>query len=142
MNNKNNRIRHSGVIDAIEGECVRVRILQTSACAACKIAGHCNASESKEKIVDVYGVTDSTRFKLGDSVIVSASVSMAMQALLYGFGLPFVVLVGVLFTVYAFTSDESLSALMGLAALIPYYILLYILRDRMRGKMLFEIERT
>ena len=140
MNNKDSRIRHSGVVDAIDGEGVRVRILQTSACAACKIAGHCNASESKEKIIEVFRVADSARFKVGDTVVVSASVGMAMQALFYGFGLPFIVLVGVLFAVYAFTSDESLSAIAGLAALVPYYAILYVLRDRMRGKMSFEIE--
>ncbi len=68
MNNKDSRIRHSGVVDAIDGECVRVRILQTSACAACKIAGHCNASESKEKIIEVFRVADSARFKVGDKI--------------------------------------------------------------------------
>ena len=90
--------------------------------------------------MDVFRVADSARFKVGDTVVVSASVGMAMQALFYGFGLPFIVLVGVLFAVYAFTSDESLSAIAGLAALVPYYAILYVLRDRMRGKMSFEIE--
>ena len=49
-----NKISHSGVIDRIDGGHVKVRIVQTSACAACKVAGYCNAAESKEKIVDVY----------------------------------------------------------------------------------------
>ena len=45
-----NKIRHEGVIDSIDEGCVHVRILQTSACAACKVAGYCNAAEAKEKI--------------------------------------------------------------------------------------------
>ena len=49
-----NKIRHEGVIDSIDEGCVHVRILQTSACAACKVAGYCNAAEAKEKIVDVF----------------------------------------------------------------------------------------
>ena len=44
-----NKIKHAGVVDGVEGECVRVRILQSSACSACKVAAHCNASETKEK---------------------------------------------------------------------------------------------
>ena len=63
----NNKIRHEGIIDSIERECVHVRILQTSACAACKVAGYCNAAEAKEKIVDVYH-TDVSGLKVGDAV--------------------------------------------------------------------------
>lgn len=140
MNNMNGQIRHSGVVDAVEGGCVKVRILQTSACAHCKIAGHCNASDSKEKIVDVYGVADAARFKVGDEVVVTASMGIASQALLLGFGLPFVVLVGVLFCVYALTADEAVAALSGLASLIPYYILLWLFRNRLAGRMRFGIE--
>jgi len=63
----NNKIRHSGIIDSIENSTVRVRILQTSACAACKVAAHCNASESKEKLVDV-AVADGSVRRVGDTV--------------------------------------------------------------------------
>lgn len=140
MNNMNGKIRHSGIVDTVEGDCVKVRILQTSACAHCKIAGHCNASDSKEKIIDVYGVADAARFRAGDDVVVSASVDTASQALLFGFGFPFIVLMGVLFGVYSLTGDEAVAALSGLASLIPYYILLRVFRDRLAGRMKFEVE--
>ena len=48
-----NKIKHSGVVDGVDGTTVRVRILQSSACSACKVASHCNASETKEKLVEV-----------------------------------------------------------------------------------------
>ena len=48
-----NKIKHNGVVDGVEEGCVRVRILQSSACSACKVAAHCNASETKEKIIEV-----------------------------------------------------------------------------------------
>ena len=64
-----NRIRHEGIIDSIDEGCVHVRILQTSACAACKVAGYCNAAEAKEKIVDVFQ-TDASAMKVGDTVTV------------------------------------------------------------------------
>ena len=46
------KISHSGIVERIDGDCVQVRIVQTSACAACKVAGYCNAAESKEKVID------------------------------------------------------------------------------------------
>ena len=35
------KISHSGVIERIEPDKVQVRIVQTSACAACKVASYC-----------------------------------------------------------------------------------------------------
>ena len=115
----NNKIRHDGIIDSIEKECVHVRILQTSACAACKVAGYCNAAEAKEKIVDVYR-TDVAHLKVGDPVVVSTSGDVVL--------------------VLWQTGDEGVAALSGLLALIPYYGLLFLLRHRMRRQMAFMLE--
>ena len=119
---------------------MKVRILQTSACAACKVAAHCNASESKEKIVDVLNVAHAESLRKGDSVVVSASGDVAGNALLLGFGLPFIVLVAVLVAVLLLTDNEGLAAVSGLAALVPYYAVLWLFRDRIRRKMAFELE--
>ena len=134
------KISHSGIIESISEGCVKVRILQTSACAACKVAGHCHASESKEKIVDVLNVADVSHLKVGDNVVVSASRDVANRALLLGFGVPFLILLSVLLVMLQLVSDEGLAALAALLALLPYYGLLYLMRDRIQQKMAFSIE--
>ena len=134
------KISHSGIVESISEGCVQVRILQVSACAACKVAGHCHASESKEKIVDVLNVRDASRLKVGDSVIVSASRDVANRALLLGFGVPFLILVSVLFIMLKVVSDEGLAAITAILALMPYYGMLYLMRDRIQQKIAFSIE--
>jgi len=134
------KISHSGIIESIEGDNVKVRILQTSACAACKVASHCNASESKEKIVDVLNVRNTKSLNIGDAVVVSASSQVAGNALLLGFGLPFVILVAVLVLVLWLTGSEGAAALAALAALVPYYLVIWLFRDGIRRKMAFELE--
>ena len=134
-----NKIKHSGVVENIVGDCVRVRIVQTSACAACKVASHCNAAESKEKIVEV-SCANSAAYTKGQQVVVTASTEVAARALLLGFGLPFVVLVSVLFIVLQVSGNEALAALSGLAALLPYYVALYLFRNRIREQLSFAIE--
>jgi sigma-E factor negative regulatory protein RseC len=134
------KISHSGIVESISEGCVQVRILQASACAACKVAGHCHASESKEKIVDVLNVRDASRLKVGDSVIVSASRDVANRALLLGFGVPFLILVSVLFIMLKVVSDEGLAAITAILALMPYYGVLYLMRDRIQQKIAFSIE--
>ena len=132
------KISHSGIIESIDERCIHVRIVQTSACAACKVASYCNAAESKEKIIDVY--KPAGNLKVGDAVTVTASSQMATQALLYGFAYPFVLLVMVLVAVLWLTGNEATAGLSALAALLPYYGVLYLLRKRHREQFAFDIE--
>ena len=135
----NQRITHSGVVDSVEDGCVHVRIVQTSACAACKVASYCNASESKEKMIDVF--CDSVaEYKIGQQVTVSTSGQVAVKALLWAFGVPFVLLMVVLVLVLLLTGNEGWAALGALVALVPYYIILWLLRDKMREQLAFRIE--
>ena len=133
------KISHSGVVERIEGDCIKVRIVQTSACAACKVASHCNAAESKVKIVDVFGC-DTTNYSTGQEVTVWASRDVANRALLLGFGVPFLLLVCVLLIALRLTANEGLAALWALGSLVPYYFALWLLRDRIQRGISFHIE--
>ena len=135
----NQRITHSGVVDSVEDGCVHVRIVQTSACAACKVASYCNAAESKEKMIDVY-CDNVAAYRTGQQVTVSTSGQVAAKALLWAFGVPFVLLMVVLVLVLLLTGNEGWAALGALGALIPYYIILWLLRDKMREQLAFRIE--
>ena len=135
-----NRIKHSGVVDKIEDECVKVRIVQSSACSSCNAARLCNAAEKKEKIVDVYNVRSSD-YNVGDTVMVVASSRVGMNAVLLAFGIPFILLITVVFLVSRLTDEEPLMALAGICSLIPYYIILYLNRHRMQEKFSFTIEK-
>ena len=133
------KISHSGIVESIDDGCVHVRIVQTSACAACKVAGYCNAAESKEKIIDVY--CDSVAaYQVGQQVVVSTSGQVAVKALLWAFGVPFVLLMTVLVLVLLLTANEGLAALSALAVLVPYYLVLWLLRNKMREQLAFRIE--
>lgn len=135
-----NEISHAGVIESIAEGCVKVRILQTSACASCKVAAHCNASESKVKVVDVCGATNVSSLSVGQSVVVSTSRDVANRALLLGFGLPFLLLVAVLMVVLWITGNEGIAALSAIGSLVPYYMVLWLLRDRISRQVKFEIK--
>lgn len=134
-----NKISHPGIVESVSDGCVKVRILQASACGACKVAGHCHAAESKEKIVEVC-CCNTDAYSTGQEVTVSTSGVVASRALLLGFGIPFLVLVGVLVMVLLMTDNEGLSALCGLAALVPYYGILYLCRDRISRQLMFYLE--
>lgn len=134
-----NRISHSGIVESIQDGCVKVRIVQTAACAACKVASHCNAAESKVKMVDVF-CCDTAKYKTGQEVVVWALKEVANKALLLGFGIPFLLLLGVLVAMLYLTDNEGLAALAALGSLVPYYFLLWFWRDNIRQQISFHIE--
>ena len=133
-----NKISHSGIIEHILDDCIKVRIVQTSACAACKVASHCNAAESKVKIVDVFCSNNST-YQVGQEVVVWASKDVANKALLLGFGIPFLLLICVLLIALRFTSEEGIAALTALGSLVPYYFMLWLLRKKIQRQIAFHI---
>lgn len=134
-----NIIEHRGTVENINGSHIQVRIVQTSACSTCSIKGHCNASESKEKLIDVYD-QNATDFHIGQNVMVMGTTSMGMQAVILAFGVPFIVLFITLYITMQITDNELVSALVGLSSLIPYYIILYINKGRLRKKFSFDIK--
>ena len=132
-------IQHVGTVESIAGNHVRVRIVQTSACATCAAHKYCNSSESKEKMIDVY-TKDAVHYQVGQTVKVLGTTSMGMRAVLWAFGVPFVVLVAVLYATWMVTGgDEPLSALAALASLALYYLILYFCRGKMAKRFVFTI---
>lgn len=133
-------IQHQGTVESIDSSHIRVRIVQTSACASCVAHKYCNSSESKEKMIDVY-TKEADRYAVGQSVNVYGTTSMGMRAVLWAFGVPFIVLVAVLYASIMLTGgNEPLSSLWALGSLTVYYLILYMCRDKMTKKFVFTIK--
>ncbi len=134
-----NSVRHEGTIESIGDGHIRVRIVQHSACSACKVAAQCRASEMKEKIVDVYHYNRDD-LKVGDSVVVGTSDAMARKALLLGFGLPLLIIVGIIAVMLFMGIGEGAAAITSIGALVPYYFMLWLMRGRISKSISFTIE--
>ena len=70
-----------------------------------------------------------------------ASKDVANRALLLGFGAPFLLLICVLMIALKVFGDEGLAALAALASLVPYYLALWVMKDRIQRQISFNIEK-
>lgn len=119
-----NSIKHLGIVENINGSRLKVRIVQSSACSSCSVKGHCSASETKEKIIDVYN-KNGVPCQIGERAMIVGTTSMGMKAVFLAFVLPFVVLLlTLIFSLKLTGGDEVLSALISLATLVPYYLII------------------
>lgn len=132
-------IEHQGVITDIAGHKVSVTILQQSACSSCHARGACTAADSKEKMVDIADYTG--KYKVNDLVTVVGQKSMGYRAVLWAFVIPIIILVSILVvSVNAWGLGEIDAALAAIISLVPYYAILYLLRNRMAGSFKFTIK--
>lgn len=135
----NNTIKHLGIVESIQGSHLSVRIVQTSACAACSVKGHCSSADSKDKIIDIID-TAAASYQVGENVMVVGETSMGMQAVALAFIIPFVLLIFTLFLFMALIENELYAALLSLAVLVPYYYILWLNKTRLKQKFSFTIK--
>ncbi len=127
-------------MESINGSYLKVRIVQTSACSSCSIKGHCSAAESKEKLIDVYN-KEGLDCQIGSQVMISGAASLGMKAVMWAFVFPFAVLLVSLFVSMWITGgDEAVSSLIALCMLIPYYLILFVCREKFRRTFVFVLE--
>ncbi|MBQ8722057.1 MAG: SoxR reducing system RseC family protein [Paludibacteraceae bacterium] len=130
-----NTIEHQGVIISKDDKIARVKIEQTSACASCHVKSVCGASDKSEKIIDA-NIMDDT-LKVGDQVTIIGQKSLGFQAILLAYILPFIVIIATLFIVNVFTTNEIIIGTCALASLIPYFIVLRLMRNKIQAKFQF-----
>lgn len=135
----NTSICHQGTVVKCGDDCVFVRIEAVSACAACKAKSMCNLTDVQEKNIEVPHINPST-YKPGDIVTINMKRSMGTRALWLGYLIPFLLVIGSLFLFSHLTGSELQAGLISLMLLIPYYLVLYFFRDRLKKTFVFEIE--
>lgn len=131
-------IRHEGVVDSIDGQNVIVRITQSSACGGCQARNICRAAESKDKLVEVH-TADAGKYVTGQAVIVAGAESLGMKAVAFAFGLPLLLLLAALIAALRVSGSEKIAAIASVAVLVPYYIVLFLCRDRIKKDFQFRI---
>ncbi len=139
-------IEHKGRIESISGNCIKVRISQTSACSGCSARSLCQSSESKEKVVEVKfgGLGSASRYdrlKVGDEVTVCGSAEMGRDAILLAFVVPQILLVAAFVAATVLMGKSELTGIgMALAVLVAWYLLLYAMRVRLSRRFVFSIK--
>lgn len=134
-----NEISHKGRITAITPEFTTVEIVSTSACAECHAKGMCGMSESKVKEITVPTDPYSDR-KPGDEVDVVLKKSMGMKAVWISYVIPLFILMILILSLSSVTVHELYVGLISVGAVALYYLVIYLLRDRLAKDFVFYIK--
>jgi len=132
-------VTHKGIITAVEANRVTVNIIAATACASCRGKSFCSMSDKKEKafVIDVVN----HEFTVDEEVQITMRLSQGMKAVLWAYMIPLSLLMIILLTLQACKISEIGSALGALLVVVVYYFILFRLRDNLKKKYIFEIEK-
>ena len=132
-------IQHTGFIEKIEHPRIYVRIVQQSACSECHAKSFCISSDSQIKTIEIED--HSGNFTLNEQVVICGSYAMGMQAVWLAFVLPLLLIVSLVATGTILFENELIGGLAGLSVLFPYYIILYLMRNKLKQKFVFTLSK-
>ncbi|HRS53769.1 MAG TPA: SoxR reducing system RseC family protein [Bacteroidales bacterium] len=135
----NEMINHKGIIEKIDNNKAFVKIIVQSACATCKVKTICTLSDTKEKIIEV-NITDPEKYKTGQNVVVSMYNYLGIKALFLGYIFPFIILLATLITLSLLNFNELFAGIFSIVILIPYYLILYFYRNKLKRTFSFSIK--
>ncbi len=132
-------ISHEGVVSKITDDELEIKILAQSACAACHAKSACGMGEQAEKILTVPR-PQGKDFTLNQKVNVRMAIGQGNKAAVLAYLIPILLLLAVLFACLGLGVNEGLAALISIVALVPYYIVLYLKRDKLKQKFDYIVE--
>ena len=139
MTDQSNTISHEGVVTKITDDELEIKILAQSACAACHAKSACGMGEQAEKILTVPRPKGKD-FSINQKVTVKMAIGQGNKAAVLAYLIPIILLLVVLFLCLGLDLSEGLSAIISIVALIPYYIVLYLRRDKLKQKFEYSVE--
>ncbi|MEX0980537.1 MAG: SoxR reducing system RseC family protein [Bacteroidales bacterium] len=132
-------IDHTGIVDAVTDQVATIRINSQSACGSCHAKGACSAADQSEKFLTV--ATEGKEVQPGEQVMVHIARRTGLRAVAYGYVYPFISVMVILIALTSAGVPELQAGLWSLASLAPYYLVIYLLKDRISNSFTFKLEK-
>ncbi len=117
---------HSGIISKLGNSSLTVSLDENVNCESCHAKGTCGISDSSSKEVEI--PISEEYFSLNEPVNVVLNKGLGLKAVFWAYVFPFVLMLSTLLIATSFVK-EWMAGLLSLLVLVPYYMILYVLRD-------------
>jgi sigma-E factor negative regulatory protein RseC len=125
--NQRNTVKHEGVVSKISDSVITISLKGNVNCEGCKAQSACGVSDSNDKEIEV--INSGTSYQLNEPVDVVLKKELGLKAVFWAYVFPFIFLFVVLIISSLFLK-EWLAGLLSVSILIPYYLMLYVMKDR------------
>ena len=136
---KKNEIKHRGRIIEMTPEFTTVEMLVSSACSECHAKGLCGMSETQEKVISLPTDPYAT-YNVGDEVELCTRMSMGMKAAWISYVIPLLILMILILSLSSIFESEVVTGLASIGGVAIYYLVIWLLRDRLNNEFVFYIK--
>lgn len=133
-------IIHKGKVLSVDSDVICVEIISSSACSSCHAAGLCSMSEAVKKVVEV-PARGNDGYAPGEEVTLVLRSSLGMRAVLAAYVAPLIILLVICVSLSFARVNELYAGLAGMASVAAYYLVLYLIRDRLARDYVFCIRK-
>jgi len=140
MSKKNDNVEHEGVVIDVNQDFVSVEMVRQSACSSCGAKGMCSATDSESGVIQV-PANGFDLYEKGERVKVVLKRSLGFKALWLSYLIPLIILLILLLLLSTFKVSEILIGLSIIGALAFYFLIIYLLKDRIKKEFVFTLEK-
>ena len=126
-----------GIVEEVREKSILVRFQSPPSCGSCMAKSVCASGSAEKNLIEINHKNDS--YSAGDSVKILISRSMGYKALFLGYLLPFFIVILMLILASIIGFDELISGLVSLFVLLPYYLTLYLFREKVNQNFIFTV---
>jgi positive regulator of sigma E activity len=130
---------HSGYISKIKANSVVVALEPNLECDACHAKGVCGATGAVTKKIEVYHSEET--FDLNDHVKVYLKKTTGLKAVFWAYIFPFFLMFLSLLISSNFL-EEWLAGLVSLFILVPYYVTLHVLKNKLKASFRVSVLKS
>lgn len=132
-------IRQSATVIRADASEIEVEVCRPEACAACKAKSVCSEGGGQGKRMTL--VNDGQGYRVGEQVTLVMRRSSGLKAVLIAYLLPVFLIVAALLVFQATNVKETEAALLTLGILGLYFVVVRLLRGRIKRELTIEIEK-
>ena len=145
----NEHIDHQGTVTAISANSAEgtltatVKLEGNHDCSGCRAAALCGvAGKGSDTISVPLTAHEAGRLHIGDRVTLRGTERMHRRAIMLATVLPCVTLVAVMVALYLLTGSQPVAAIGGLAAMVIFFLVLFLARNRVAHEFSFTLAES
>lgn len=133
----NETITHQGLVTNTQNGHATIHLIQEAECHSCRMKEFCGVTDEDR---NTFYITDQS-LKVGDSVQVAIKPSTGFMAMFWAYFFPFLLIVGILIIGNILLWKEWKSGVIALASLVPYYLILVMIRHFFHKTLQLDITK-
>ena len=129
---------HDAKVIAVRDGSVLLRVIGNADCCGCALSRICGGDNSS--LILSVPISNNIKYASGARVKVYATAETQLNAMLLCVGIPFLILIAFCGICASLNFSEIVCALTGLVGVASWYVMLYIMRNRLTHKIIWKID--